>query len=114
MDDATATGKEFDEELKRHSSAGKKRHNHGLAIAICCWVDIAVCRLNSRPGNMFVLISFNLLLFKLLKMAIQTLGADVNIELYRVLLCSMGSIHFWPITIHLQSVVGATIFKWIQ
>ena len=36
MDDATATGKEFDEELKRHSSAGKKRHNHGIAIAICC------------------------------------------------------------------------------
>ena len=33
---------------------------------------------------------------------------------YRVVLRSMGSTHFWPITIHWQSVVGATIFKWIQ
>ena len=41
---------------------------------------------------MFVLISFNLLLFKLLKMAIQTLGADVNIELYIVLLRSILNI----------------------
>ena len=36
------------------------------------------------------------------------------IELYRVILRSMGSTHFWPITIHLQSLVGATIFKWTQ
>ena len=36
------------------------------------------------------------------------------IELYRVLLRSMELTHFWQITIHLQSVVGATICNWHQ
>ena len=27
---------------------------------------------------------------------------------------SIGSTHFWPITIHLQPVVSATIFNWTQ
>ena len=49
---------------------------------------------------------------ELLLLVKDNMVIDWIIELYRVLLRSMGSTQFWSITIHLRSVVGATIFKW--
>ena len=66
------------------------------------YLIIALCYLAIRPNERYDLVG---------PCAIDGfLSKIVIIELYRVLLRSMGSTHFWPNTVHLQSVV----FKWTQ